>query len=110
MPHFIYRIQPTRLEMLSGEPTEHEAMVVAKHFEYLEQLTDAGQVLMAGRTLVTDERTFGVVIFSAESEAAARAVVLADPAVQQDVMKAELLPFRVALWSARSPDSVLSDG
>ena len=103
MPQFIYRIPPTRIGMLSDGPTAHEEEIVGQHFAYLKQLTDAGQVLMAGRTLVVDERTFGVVVFVAESEAAARRVVDRDPAVQHGVMRAELLPFRVALWSDQGP-------
>jgi uncharacterized protein YciI len=103
MPVYIYRIQPTRLEMLSSGPTDREAAVVAQHFEYLKGLTTAGQVLMAGRTLTTDERTFGVVVFTAGSEAAAGEVVAGDPAVRHGVMRAELLPFRVALWSEKGP-------
>lgn len=106
MAQFIYRIQPTRLGMLSSGPTEREAEIVAEHFAYLKQLTETGPVLMAGRTLTVDERTFGLVVFSAESEAAAAAIVAGDPAVQHGVMQAELLPFRVALWSEKGPDGL----
>lgn len=100
MPQFIYRLRPTRVAMLSAGPTEREADIVGQHFAYLKRLTEAGQVLMAGRTLTTDERTFGVVVFTAASDALAQQLVDGDPAVRHGVMQAELLPFRVALWSA----------
>ena len=103
MPQFIYRIHLTRADMLSAGPTEREAQVVGEHFEYLKGLTAAGQVHMAGRTMTTDERTFGIVVFSAQSEAAARELVAHDPAVHHGVMRAELWPFHVALWSAGGP-------
>ena len=99
MPQFIYRIRPARSGMLSDRPTEQEAEIIGQHFAYLKKLADAGQVLLAGRTLTTDERTFGVVVFSAASELLAQELVADDPAVRNGVMNAELLPFRVALWS-----------
>jgi uncharacterized protein YciI len=103
MPQFAYRLRPTRLEMLSASPTESESRIVMAHYEYLKDLTAKGTVLVAGRTLVTDESTFGIVILEAADEAAARAIMNRDPAVAQGVMRAELWPFRVALWSNRGP-------
>ena len=103
MPQFAYRIQPTRIAMLLNGPTEHEARVVEQHFAYLRDLTAQGHVLFAGRTLTTDDQTFGIVVFEAESEAAARELMVNDPAVLYGVMRAQLWPFRVALWSARGP-------
>lgn len=101
MQQFLYRIRPARPAMLSDGPTAHESQVVGRHFEYLEGLTKAGTVLMAGRTLNSDETAFGIVVFEAASEEDARRIVDADPAVAEGVMKAELFPYRVALWSDR---------
>lgn len=103
MPQFIYRLQPTRPSMLSAGPTAVEAEAVAEHFAHLQALTQRGSVLLAGRTLTTDDDTFGIVVFEADSEAAARALMGRDPAVARGVMSAELWPFRVALWSAQGP-------
>jgi|SRR5581483_4943609 len=97
--HYLYRIQPTRLEMLTHGPTTEEAEIVAQHFSYLQQLTEQGVVVLAGRTLNTDERSFGVVIFRADSEEAARKVMEQDPAVSRQVMRAELYPYRIALMA-----------
>ena len=96
---FLYRIRPTRTAMLSEGPTQRESEVVAEHFAYLERLVAAGTVLMAGRTLGPAEEAFGVVVFSAASEAAALELMQNDQAVRQGVMQAELFPFRIALWS-----------
>ena len=102
MPQFLYRLQPTRLGMLTEGPTEREVSIVSEHFEYLQKLVAEGVVFMAGRTLNADERTFGIVVFAAASEPAAMALVQNDPAVKLGVMKAELFPYRVALWSAKA--------
>ena len=103
MPQFLYRLHPVRPEMLSGEMTEREESIIDRHFNYLKKLVAAGVVFMAGRTLTNDERTFGLVIFAAASESEARAVMLEDPAVKDGVMKAELFPYKVALWSSKPP-------
>jgi uncharacterized protein len=89
--------------MLVEGPTPLEASIVGEHFKYLAALVKDGVVLMAGRTQNTGERTFGIVVFAAPSEAEARALMNGDPAVKQGVMTAELFPFSVALWSTTGP-------
>jgi uncharacterized protein YciI len=102
MQQFLYRIQPVRLGMLTEGPTDREAAIVGDHFRYLQRLVAEGTVLMAGRTLNADDRTFGIVVFVAASEARASEIVSGDPAVMHGVMRAELFPYRVALWSNKS--------
>ncbi len=103
MPQFLYRIQPTRAGMLSEGPTAEEARIVGEHFDYLKGLVDAGTVLMAGRTLHADGRAFGIVVFVAESEAAAEEIMRDDPAVRAGVFQGEIHPYAVALWSRTGP-------
>lgn len=105
LEQFLYRIQPTRLGMLTEGQTERESAIIGAHFSYLEGLVDQSVVLMAGRTLNADESTFGIAIFEAESMQAAEAIMHADPAVREGVMRAELFPYRVALWSAQGPQA-----
>jgi len=95
-PEFLYRIQPSRAEMLTNGPTPEESVIVSEHFEYLKRLADEGVVVLFGRTLNTDPSCFGIVIFRAESEDAARRIMENDPAVRQGVMRAELFPYRIA--------------
>jgi len=102
---FLYRIQPTRAEMLTTGPTLEELAATQAHFAFLEAARDAGVVFAAGRTLTADEHTFGIVILRATDEQAARDFMEADPAVAAGVMRAELFPFRVALWAARPSDA-----
>jgi uncharacterized protein YciI len=104
MSEYIYRIQPTKPEMLSEGPTPDEERIVGDHYSYLKSLTDQGVVILAGRTLNTDESSFGIIIFRAESEEAAQRIVANDPAVSGGVMCAELYPYRIA-WMADEPSS-----
>ena len=94
---YLYRIQPTRPAMLTEGPTAEETAIVGAHFAYLQDLTARGVIILAGRTLNTDESGFGVVIFNADSDEQAEATMLADPAVRDGVMRATLFPYRVAL-------------
>jgi hypothetical protein len=41
------------------------------------------------------------VVFLAKSEAEAATIVQSDPAVKNGIMKADLFPFHVALWSSK---------
>ena len=94
---FLYKIQPVRPDMLSVGPTPEEGETISQHFDYLQGLTEAGVVLLAGRTLNTDHSSFGIVILRAGSEEEARRIMVDDPAVKRRVMRAELYPYRIAL-------------
>lgn len=97
MSEFLYKIQPTRVAMLSEGATPEEERIVEAHYNYLRALADQGIVILAGRTLNTDESSFGIIIFRAESKEAAQSIVADDPAVKGGVMRAELYPYRIAL-------------
>ena len=58
--------------------------------------TAQGVVLLAGPCL---DETFGVVVFSADSDEAARAFMFNDPAVNSNVMMAELHPMMISLMA-----------
>ncbi len=94
---FLYRLTPVRSEMVTVEPLPEERAIVSEHFAHLEALTQQGVVLLVGRTQDNSPRTFGIVIFQAESADQAREIMNSDPAVRKSIMRAELFPFRIAL-------------
>lgn len=96
MPEYLYRLQLTRPTMLADGPTPEERAAVGAHAAYLERLAGAGVVLLFGRTQTADAGTFGIVLLRTPTEAAARVVMVEDPAVVAGVMRAELFPFRIA--------------
>jgi uncharacterized protein YciI len=73
---------------------------LADHFAYLQAQATRGVVRLAGRTVTTGPETFGLVLFEAGDEAAARSVMQNDPAVRDGIMTGEVWPFRVALGGA----------
>ena len=101
MKEFLYCIQAARPEMLKTGPTPQESELVSQHFAYLQRLLSEGTLILAGRTLEEDENSFGIVIFRAPDEAAARQIMGSDPAVHGGVMRAHLHPYRVALMATR---------
>jgi uncharacterized protein YciI len=99
MNQYLYRIQPRRLAMLTEGPTAEESAIMADHFAYLQRLTAEGTLILAGRTLNTDADTMGIAVLRAPDDAAAEAIMRADPAIARGVMECRLFPYRVAFIS-----------
>lgn len=95
MAEWLYLITPSRPELVT-HPTDAEAETVNAHFRYLQSLGDAGTLILAGRTQETID-TFGLVIFEAPDEEAARAIAEADPAVSAGVFKMTLHSYAIAI-------------
>ncbi len=102
MEQYLYKIQPTRPEMLTEGTTEAESKIIEDHFAYLKDLMEKGVLILAGRTRNNDYSSFGICLFKAESEEKAREIVNNDPAVKNRVMRAELYPYRFALFKAEN--------
>lgn len=100
MEQWIYVLRPARPGMLTAGATAEEERIVAGHFDYLKGLAERGIMILVGRTQNSDESTFGIAIFEAVDEAAARAIMENDPAVKHGVMTATLYPYRIALIRA----------
>lgn len=83
--------------MVTEGPIPEEMDTVSRHFAYLQDLTEKGVMLLMGRTQNNDESTFGICIFEAEDESAARMIMETDPAVRAEVMRAVLYPYKIAL-------------
>ncbi len=75
--------------------TEEDSKIGEAHFEYLKEATEAGVVILAGRSL--DGVGPAVVVFEAESEEEARRFMEQDPFVREGLFRATLHPFRAAM-------------
>lgn len=76
--------------------TEKDVSVVQRHAARLTAETNARRVILAGRTTEPGDRTFGLVIFEAADETAARTYMQADPAVAEGIMTATVHPYLIA--------------
>jgi uncharacterized protein len=99
LEQFLYRIQPVRHDMLTSGANESESRIISDHFNYLKRLTEDGVVILAGRTQTTDYSSFGIVLLKAETIEEARQVMLNDPAVKNNVFRAELYPYKTSLFN-----------
>lgn len=94
---FIYVFEAVRPELVTNPDawTEEDTRIAGEHFAYLQNATEEGIVILAGRSL--DGNGPAVVIFEADSEEKARSFMQADPFVAGGLMRAKLHPFRAAL-------------
>jgi uncharacterized protein len=74
-----------------------DKMALDRHFARFQHSIQTGELILAGRTSEPGDKTFGIAIFEAKDEAAARAYMESDPAFVAGLMTAELRPFTVAL-------------
>jgi uncharacterized protein len=77
--------------------TKDDKMALDRHFARFQHSIQTGELILAGRTSEPGDKIFGIAIFEAKDEAAARAFMESDPAVVAGLMTAELRPFTVAL-------------
>ena len=97
LPQFVYVLKVTPAFHDPSTWTAKENEAVARHFGRLADATKAGRVIFAGRTSEPLDRTFGLVVFEADDESAARQFMESDPAVVAGVMTATLHPYALAL-------------
>jgi uncharacterized protein YciI len=83
--------------------TKEDEMALSRHFARFKHAIETGELILAGRTSEPGDKTFGIAIFEANDEAAARKFMEGDPAVVAGLMTAELHPFFVALQRNTSP-------
>jgi uncharacterized protein YciI len=77
--------------------TKEDKIALDRHLARFKRAIETGELILAGRTMEPGDKTFGVAIFEAKDEAAARTFMESDPAVVAGLMTAELHPFAVAL-------------
>lgn len=94
---YLYQFDPVRPEMVTNPDawTDEDIRIGKAHFAYLQQATQDGIVLLAGRS--QDGVGPAIVILEADSEEAARQFMENDPFVASGLMRASLHPFRAAL-------------
>jgi uncharacterized protein YciI len=95
---YVLRLVPRLYDGTKWTKEDKEAL--DRHFIRFQEATKSGQLILAGRTQEPGDKTFGIAIFRASDEEAARAFMKADPTVSAGLMTAELHPFAVAFEHA----------
>jgi uncharacterized protein len=94
---FIYVLRLMPRLYADSSWTKEDNAVLQQHFVRFKEAVKSGQLILAGRTSEPGDKTFGIAIFEAPDEDAARRFMQEDPAVVGGLMTAELHPFAVAL-------------
>jgi len=77
---------------------DDEAMkTIQTHFKRLQDMLEKGKLIFAGRADVENDKTFGIVVFDANTLKEAEQIANNDPAVRAGIMSVEVFPFNVAL-------------
>jgi uncharacterized protein YciI len=94
---FIYVLRLVSRLHTDSAWTKEDQAVLGRHFVRFQEAAKSGQLILAGRTSEPGDKTFGIAIFEAPDEDAARKFMQEDPAVAGGLMTAELHPFAVVL-------------
>ncbi|HEY1108533.1 MAG TPA: YciI family protein [Opitutaceae bacterium] len=94
---FVYVLKLTPRLHDDAAWTEADKKTVGAHFAHLQAATKERKVILAGRTMESGDKTFGLVIFEAASDTEAAAFMNSDPAVAAGVMTATVHPYAVVL-------------
>lgn len=94
---YIYTLRPIPRLLKEENWTAREEEITSRHFNYLKAKLADGKLILAGKTSGLDEKTFGIVIFEAESCEEAAEFMNGDPGVKEGIMQAELFPYDIAL-------------
>ncbi len=94
---FIYVLRLVPRLYADSAWTKDDNAALQRHFARFQDATKSGQLILAGRTSEPGDKTFGIAIFEAADEDAAKKFMQEDPALAGGLMTAELHPFAVAL-------------
>jgi len=91
MQTYMYLFKPRRERFLETM-TPGETAAMGGHAAYSGTLHKEGRLVMAGACA---DGSYGIIVFRATSPEEAERIFRADPAVQADIVDAELSPFRI---------------
>jgi uncharacterized protein YciI len=100
MASWLYFIHPPRENFIETITPEEAAMMSGEHSAYLTRLFDEGVLILAGPTWGQPQND-GIAIIDAEDQAAAEAIMNADPAIASGQMTGELRQMRVSFLRGR---------
>ena len=94
MSLFVYKLIPPR-PTFAQDMTDAEREIMTRHVGYWLERLDDGEVVVFGPVQEAD-RTWGLGVLETDDEAAARALVDADPAIASGMATMELSPMPAA--------------
>lgn len=99
---FLLRLEPVRKDFSLQNLTVEERRIVGEHFAYLQSLQADGKLMLAGQAFDANRGFWGILIVNTSDPEVAGAIMNADPAIKQKLVRGEVIPFRTVLL--RPPD------
>jgi uncharacterized protein YciI len=99
---FLLRYEPVRKDFSLQNLTVDERRIAGEHFAYLQGLKADGKLMLAGQAFDANRGFWGILIVNTSDPEAAAAMLNADPAVKQKMLRGDVIPFRTVLL--RPPD------
>ena len=94
--HFLIKYEPVRKDFGLQTLTDDERRIVGEHFAYLQRLQTDGKLVLAGQAY--DPKGFwGILILNTPDAQGAAELMKADPAVKQNLVRGDVIPFRTVL-------------
>jgi uncharacterized protein len=100
--YFVYRLIPPRPTFGADDMTEAEAGVMERHAAYWAQQLANGTAVVFG-PVADPAGNWGLAVVEADTEADARALRDADPAITSGLATVEILPMPVAVAREAAP-------
>ena len=92
---YLLRLEKNMFDTAAWTPEKNK--IVQEHFAHLQKMLSDGTLILAGRTQNALDKTFGIVIYEADSFEEAKSIAENDPAVKGKIMTVEVFPYEVAL-------------
>jgi uncharacterized protein len=100
---FLLRLEPVRKDFSLQSLTADERRIVGEHLAYLQSLQADGKLVLAGQAFDANRGFWGIVILNSSDPEAAGAILNADPAIKQNMLRGEAIPFRTVLPRPPAP-------
>jgi uncharacterized protein YciI len=99
----LLRLEPVRKDFSLQTLTPDERRIAGEHMAYLRSLQAEGKLMLAGQAFDAKRGFWGISILNTADPEAAAAILNADPAVKQNLLRGEVIPFRTVV--SRPPDA-----
>lgn len=94
---YLLRLEPVRKDFSLQNLTQEERRIAGEHVTHLRRLQAEGKAVFAGQAFDANRGFWGILVVNAADAAAATELLNADPAIQQKMLRGEIIPFRTVI-------------
>jgi uncharacterized protein YciI len=94
---YLLRLEPVRKDFSLQNLTEDERRIVMEHAAFLKRMQSEGKLVFAGQAFDPNRGFWGILVVNANDPKLAAELMNADPAIQQKLVRGEVIPFRTVI-------------